>query len=77
MRGTDWCIAPGFRVFVPPPAFAKGQEPRRGDLFVETATPDPSCFLFFSGAAGVEFDGRARAAPLKNKKQEGVAALVL
>jgi hypothetical protein len=33
--------------------------------------------LFFSGAAGVEFDGRARAAPLKNKKQEGVAALVL
>jgi hypothetical protein len=33
--------------------------------------------LFFSGAAGGEFDSRARPAPLKNKKPEGVAALVL
>jgi hypothetical protein len=34
-------------------------------------------FLFFSGAAGGEFDRWARAAPLKNKKKEGAAALVL
>jgi hypothetical protein len=27
--------------------------------------------LFFSGAAGGQFDRRARLAPLKNKKQEG------
>jgi len=33
--------------------------------------------LFFSGAAGGEFNKRVRAAPLKNKKKEGVAALVL
>jgi hypothetical protein len=33
--------------------------------------------LFFSGAAGGQFDQRARLAPLKNKKKEGVAALAL
>jgi hypothetical protein len=33
--------------------------------------------LFFSGAAGVESDRRARPAPLKNKKKDEVAALVL
>jgi hypothetical protein len=33
--------------------------------------------LFFSGAADVEFDRRARLAPLKNKKAGGVVALVL
>jgi hypothetical protein len=33
--------------------------------------------LFFSGAAGAEFERRARPAPLKNKKKEGVAVLVL
>jgi hypothetical protein len=33
--------------------------------------------LFFSGAAAGEFDRRARAAPLKNKKKEEVAVLAL
>jgi hypothetical protein len=38
---------------------------------------DPALFfLFFRGAAGGEFDRRARPAPLKNKKKEGVAGLV-
>jgi hypothetical protein len=27
--------------------------------------------LFFSGAVGVEFDRRARPAPLKNRKKKG------
>jgi len=37
----------------------------------------PPALLFFSGAAGGEFNRHARRAPLKNKKKEGVAALVL
>jgi hypothetical protein len=33
--------------------------------------------LFFSGAAGGQFDRRARLAPLKNKKKEGVGVPAL
>jgi hypothetical protein len=37
----------------------------------------PPFFLFFSGAAGGQFDRRARLAPLKNKKKDGVGAPAL
>ena len=48
----------------------QGQKPRRGDLFIGENRDPPPFFLFFSGAAGGQFDRRARFAPLKNKKKE-------
>jgi hypothetical protein len=43
--------------------------PARGDLFIEYSD-QPPFLLFFSGAAGAEFDRQARPAPLKNKKND-------
>jgi hypothetical protein len=76
LRGTDWGTQPGFRAFVPPPACAKGHKPRRGDLFIETATHHAS-FCFSAARRAGNSTGGARAAPLKNKKKEAVAPLVL
>jgi len=55
-----------------------GSGPPREDGTVQRADLPAPLFLFFSGAAGGEFNRRARRAPLKNKKREGgMAALAL
>jgi len=41
------CAPPGLRAFLPLPACAGGQNPRRGDLFIEDRDPPPF-FLFLS-----------------------------
>jgi len=55
---------------------SQGQKPRRGDLFIEERDPPPF-FLFFRGAGLARLSNSPPAAPLKNKKKKGVAALVL